>query len=82
MQEANVGSSPILSTQYSVLSTPHSSDRHAFRLPYPRLVAALLTGGLLFACYFPLNCGWLAWTAVVPLLCLVRGGASKKRLFF
>src|SRR5262249_31589315 len=35
-----------------------------------------------FACYFPLNCGWLAWVALVPLLALVRGGASKKRVFF
>jgi len=36
---------------------------------------------LLFVCYFPLNCGWLAWVALVPLLCLVRGGASNKRVF-
>jgi apolipoprotein N-acyltransferase len=42
----------------------------------------LLTGGLLFACYFPLDWGWLAWVALVPVLSLVRGGASAKRLFF
>jgi apolipoprotein N-acyltransferase len=48
----------------------------------PLLVAAMLTGGLLFVCYFPLNCGWLAWLALVPLLCLVRCGASRKRVFF
>jgi apolipoprotein N-acyltransferase len=41
----------------------------------------VLTGGLLFACYFPLDWGWLAWAALVPMLCLVRGGAGGKRLF-
>jgi apolipoprotein N-acyltransferase len=46
------------------------------------LLPALLTAGLLFACYFPLDCGWLAWVALVPLLALVRSGASKKRIFF
>lgn len=82
MHETNAGSPPVLGTPYSVLSTPHPSSRPPFTLPCPRLVPALLTGGLLFASYFPLNCGWLAWVALVPLLCLVRGGASKKRLFF
>jgi apolipoprotein N-acyltransferase len=33
---------------------------------------ALLTGGLLWLCYFPVAIGWLAWVALVPLLCLVR----------
>jgi apolipoprotein N-acyltransferase len=72
----------------------------------------LLSGALLFLCYFhnlervvaeveayletylginlhfsraarfiPSDCGWLAWVALVPLLCLVRSGASKKRIF-
>jgi apolipoprotein N-acyltransferase len=82
MQETNAGSPPVLGTQYSVLSTQHASARSPIALPYPRLIPALLTGGLLFASYFPLNCGWLAWVALVPLLSLARGGASKKRLFF
>ncbi len=58
------------------------SPRRPVTLPYPRLVAALLSGGLLFACYFPLNCGWLAWLALVPLLTLVRGAGSGQRVFF
>jgi apolipoprotein N-acyltransferase len=33
---------------------------------------ALATAGLLWLCYFPAACGWLAWVALVPLLCLVR----------
>jgi apolipoprotein N-acyltransferase len=57
------------------------SPSHPVPLPFPRLVAALLSGGLLFACYFPLNCGWLAWVALVPLLTLVRAAGSAKRLF-
>jgi apolipoprotein N-acyltransferase len=36
------------------------------------LPPALMTGGLLWLCYFPVACGWLAWVAQVPLLCLVR----------
>src|SRR5215831_4570073 len=72
----------VLSTQYSVLSTQHAPSRSAVVLPYPNLVPALATGGLLYACYFPLACGWLAWVALVPLLALVRSGASKKRIFF
>jgi apolipoprotein N-acyltransferase len=27
---------------------------------------------LLWLCYFPADCGWLAWVALVPYLCLVR----------
>jgi apolipoprotein N-acyltransferase len=82
MQELNVDNPPALGTRYSVLGTPAGHSPRQLRLPWPRLVASLLTGGLLFACYFPLNCGWLAWVALVPLLCLVRGDASRKRVFF
>jgi apolipoprotein N-acyltransferase len=39
------------------------------------LVPALLSASLLWLCYFPMNCGWLAWIALVPLLCLVRSPA-------
>ena len=51
-------------------------------LPWPRLLPALFSGLLLFASFFPLACGWLAWVALVPLLCLVRSDATKKRVFF
>jgi apolipoprotein N-acyltransferase len=37
--------------------------------------AALATAALLWACYFPLACGWLGWVALVPLLYLVRSRA-------
>ncbi len=36
---------------------------------------ALTTAGLLWLCYFPVACGWLAWLALVPLLALVRSPA-------
>ena len=36
------------------------------------LLASLATAGLLWLSYFPVNCGWLAWFALVPLLVLVR----------
>ncbi len=41
------------------------------------LLAALLSGGLLWLCYFPLAWGWLGWAALVPLLCLVRLPRSR-----
>ena len=40
------------------------------------LLAALLTAGLLWLCYFPMAWGWLGWAALVPLLCLVRSQAK------
>ena len=43
------------------------------------LLAALLSAGLLWLCYFPMAWGWLGWIALVPLLCLVRSEASSKR---
>jgi len=36
------------------------------------LAAALLSGGLLWACYHPLAWGFLGWIALAPLLVLVR----------
>ncbi len=42
---------------------------------------ALLSGGLLWLCYFPADCGWLAWAALVPLLCLVRTDAPARRVY-
>jgi apolipoprotein N-acyltransferase len=47
----------------------------------PRVfVPALLSGGLLWMCYFPLAQGWLAWIALVPLLVLVRSPATAWRV--
>jgi apolipoprotein N-acyltransferase len=36
------------------------------------LLLSLATGGALWLCFFPVNAGWLAWVALVPLLVLVR----------
>jgi apolipoprotein N-acyltransferase len=47
----------------------------------PPLLPALLTGGSLWLCYFPVNCGWLAWVALVPLLTLVRSTARPRTVF-
>src|SRR5580704_12934715 len=40
---------------------------------------ALLAAALLWACYFPLNAGALAWFALVPLLVLVRSEISTRQ---
>jgi apolipoprotein N-acyltransferase len=43
---------------------------------------AILSGLMLYACYFPLNFGLLAWVALVPLLSLVRANARPRRIYF
>ena len=45
------------------------------------LLAALATAGLLWLSYFPVNCGWLAWFALVPLLVLVRATARPRLVY-
>jgi apolipoprotein N-acyltransferase len=35
-------------------------------------VLSLVTAGVLWLCYFPADCGWLGWVALVPFLGLVR----------
>ena len=45
------------------------------------LVAVLATAGLLWLSYFPVNCGWLAWFALVPLLVLVRATARPRIVY-
>ena len=48
----------------------------------PRLLLpALLTGPLLWAAFFPLNLGPLAFVALVPWLTLVRAPVTGKRLY-
>src|SRR6266403_4708689 len=46
------------------------------------LLPALASALLLWACYFPVNAGWLARVALVPLLCLVRSPARPRVLCF
>jgi len=47
-----------------------------------RLIAALGSGALMWACYFPLGWGWLAWVALVPLLGLVRAEERPRKIYF
>jgi apolipoprotein N-acyltransferase len=51
-------------------------------LPCPRLLPALASGLLLWLCYFPADCGWLGWVALVPLLTLVRSRARARNVYF
>ena len=45
------------------------------------LLESLTTAGLLWLCYFPVNWGWLAWVALVPLLVLVRATARPRVVY-
>ena len=45
------------------------------------LLLAGVSGVLLWACFHPLNLGWLAWVALVPLLPLVRA-TGRPRLIY
>lgn len=52
-------------------------------LPSTRAVwlAPLASAGLLYLSFFPVACGWLAWVALVPLLCLVRLPGRPRRRY-
>ncbi len=50
--------------------------------PLPCLLPAMVSGGMLWACYHPLSVGWLAWVALVPLLTLVRSQARPRNVYF
>ncbi len=67
----------------SPVPKPAASVAPARRGPRARflLLAALATAGLLWLSYFPVNCGWLAWFALVPLLVLVRA-TGRPRLVY
>lgn len=47
------------------------------RETWPLLAAALTSGVLFWACFFPLNCGWLAWLALAPMVHLCAGPTSR-----
>ena len=73
----------------SLIQTAPAAPRPAPAPPAPRrrpsalplLLASLATGGLLWLCYFPADCGWLAWFALVPLLLLVRSNARPSLVY-
>jgi apolipoprotein N-acyltransferase len=49
---------------------------------WPCLAPALLSGVLLWMCFFPLAWGWwLGWVALVPLLSLARVQATPRRIY-
>lgn len=51
-------------------------------LPRTRLfLPAILSGLLLYLSFFPVNAGFLAWVALVPLLSLVRANARPRRIY-
>ena len=63
--------------QPSALAIPSARPpitRRAFLLP-------LTTSALLWLCYFPADCGWLIWVALVPLFVLARGPARPRRIY-
>jgi apolipoprotein N-acyltransferase len=47
----------------------------------PLYLAAGASGLLLYVSFFPLNLGFLAWVALVPLLVLVRADARPKHIY-
>ncbi|HEV3145895.1 MAG TPA: apolipoprotein N-acyltransferase, partial [Gemmataceae bacterium] len=60
------------------LSRPSASRPSIwFGMPF-----ALTSAVLLWACYFPLNAGALAWIALIPLLVLVRAEISTRQALF
>ena len=72
---------PVPRPQRGLAPRTATLDPQPAPLPWPRLLPALASGGLLWLCHFPAAWGWLAWAALVPLLCLIRGGARPFRLF-
>jgi len=50
--------------------------------PRSRMFLPAILGGLLmYSAFFPLNFGFLAWIALVPLLSLVRANARSRRIY-
>lgn len=51
-------------------------------LPRTRVfLPAVLSGLLLYLSFFPVNAGYLAWVALVPVLSLVRANARPRRIY-
>jgi apolipoprotein N-acyltransferase len=74
LEPGSKGAAPLLVFEYR---------GSAFRRPRMllfSLTCGVLTGGLLWLCYFPVAWGWLGWVALVPLLALVRTQISGGRL--
>jgi apolipoprotein N-acyltransferase len=64
-------------------AAPLRLERVPWWAAFLRLYAPpLATAALLWACFFPLAWGWLAWVALVPLLALVRHTARPWAVYF
>src|SRR5437870_12380847 len=79
---------PCMATKLQVqpAPTPHAEPRMAPAvqrpaLIWPRFLPAACSGALLYACFFPLTWGWLAWVALAPLLCLVRAQGRARNIY-
>ena len=69
----------------TALPTPETSNAVAPSppaIPWTVWLAPLASAGLLYLSAFPVACGWLAWVALVPWLCLVRAPGRPRRLYF
>lgn len=55
-------------------------DPNAWRLP-TRLAAAVLSGALLFCAFPPVDIGWIAFGAPIPLLLALRGARGRSGFF-
>lgn len=62
-------------------SSPAPAKPDGLAVWLPRLIVPLGSSLLLWMSFFPLSWGFLAWFALVPLLCLVRHESSGKRVF-
>src|SRR5947209_11043369 len=80
-------SQQLLTEQHKPLPNPQTQAgparaAQAVSRRYASLWPAFASALLLWLCYFPLNAGWLAWTALVPMLCLVRSSARPRTIYF
>jgi apolipoprotein N-acyltransferase len=56
----------------------------AVKIQHPKTTViwpAVASAALLWSCFYPMNCGWLAWIAMVPLLCLLRTTAPARQVY-
>jgi apolipoprotein N-acyltransferase len=68
-------------TKQSRRPVPQESELGPRSSAFRCLLPALLTGGLLWLCHFPVAWGWLGWVALVPLLSLVRSSARPRAIY-
>jgi apolipoprotein N-acyltransferase len=61
----------------SAKAQPHAAKPSVASSRGLPLLLSVATGGALWLCYFPVNAGWLAWVALVPLLVLVRSRSRR-----